>query len=76
VGAKGEKVRFRIYEERKGALLLDADFERMGCHDFHLTEANWANHVAYFSSALAIYDTLSAEYGPRCRLEPVYPAYQ
>ncbi len=75
VAAEGEKIRFRIYEERKGALLLDADFERRDCRSFRLTEANWVNRIAYFSSALAIYDTLNPEYGPRCRLEPVYPAY-
>ncbi|MGB3779698.1 MAG: hypothetical protein WA960_15155 [Tunicatimonas sp.] len=68
-------MRLRIYEDRKGALLLDADFEPRDCHDLRLTEANWAAHVAYFGGALAIYDTLNKEYGPRCRLEPVYPAY-
>lgn len=73
---KGERFRFRIYEARRGDLLLDADFEHRDCDAFRLTEANWTEHIISFGYALELNHKSGAEYGPRCRLEPIYPAYQ
>ena len=76
VSAEREKARFRIYESRRGELVLDADFECRGCNGFCVTETNWVENVAFFESALELNNLSEAEYGPRCRLVPVYPAYQ
>lgn len=76
VSVKAGRFRFRIYEARRGNLLLDADFEYRDCDAFRLTEANWTEHIINFGYALELGHTPEAEYGPRCRLEPVYPAYQ
>ncbi len=76
VAIRDKRMRFRIYEARRGKLLLDADFEHRDCHGWRLTESNWAEHVVSFGYALELTHEPDAAPGSRCRLEPVYPAYQ
>lgn len=68
-----EKVRFRIYRDWNGELILDADFKYKDCGIFKLTNINWTEHIAYFDETLVIYE--SSDLG-KCHLEPIYPAYQ
>jgi hypothetical protein len=76
VATQGKKMRFRIYEARRGKLLLDADFEHRDCNGWRLTDSDWAEHVQSFGYALELAPESDTTRGPRCRLEPVYPAYQ
>lgn len=76
VAIQEKRMRFRIYEDRRGKLLLDADFEHRDCNGVRLTESSWMNHVMSFGYALELEHPPDAKYGPRCRLEPVYPAHQ
>ena len=57
-------------------MLLDADFEHRDCGGFRLTESNWTEHIVAFGYALELEHPPDSAYGPRCRLEPVYPAHQ
>jgi len=74
VSIEKEKVRFRIYRDWNGDLILDADFEYQGCDEFRLTKSNWEEYVAYFGSAIELMNKSGVN--DRCRLEPVYPAYE
>lgn len=69
-----DKVRFRIYRDWNGDLILDADFEYQDCNTFYLTESNWAKYIAYFGNALEVYDNSTIQ--SKCKLVPVYPAYK
>lgn len=73
VSINRDRVRFKIYRDWNGDLILDADFEYKGCDSFILTESNWVTHIAYFGNALEIYET--SHPGNRCRLVPIHPAY-
>lgn len=73
VSLEKEKIRFKIYRDWNGELLLDADFKYADCGTFRLTKSNWVKHIAYFGNALEIYESSNA--GSRCRLEPIYPVY-
>ena len=72
VSIEKDTVRFRIYIDWNGDLLLDAYFKYEACHGFRLTDSNWENHVAYFGNAIEIYNSSGGS--SRCRLEPIYPA--
>ena len=72
VSITDKKVRFRIYRDWNGELLLDADFKYDGCAGFRLTSSDWTKHVAFFENYIHIYDHSA---GVNCKLLPVYPAY-
>ena len=67
-----DNVRFRIYRDWNGDLILDADFKYENCQLFRLTESNWSNHVAYFDEGIEIYDKSGSE---NCRLSLVFPPH-
>jgi len=67
-----DNVRFRIYRDWNGDLILDADFNYVDCHAFRLTESNWINHVAYFGEGIEIYEKSGVG---KCRLMPCSPPY-
>ncbi len=48
VSVEKEKIRFRIYRDWNGKLILDADFEYKGCTEFRLTKSNWIKCIAGF----------------------------
>lgn len=73
VSIKKEKVRFRIYQDWNGELILDADFNYRNCDNLKLTNSNWAEYISYFDESLKINETSNTN---KCRLEPIYPAYQ
>lgn len=68
VSIEKEKIRFRIYRDWNGELILDADFSYKDCNLTNLTETNWSEQIAYFDGELQLYNS-------KCRLEPVYPVY-
>ncbi|WP_068689381.1 hypothetical protein [Culturomica massiliensis] len=74
VDIKTDTIRFRIYRDWNGDLILDADFVYQNCNDLRLTEANWNEYVSYFDNALEIYSKFQSD-SSYCRLIPVYPAY-
>jgi len=74
VAIEKDKVRFRIYRDWNGDLILDADFEYKDCNDFRLTNSNWTEYIAYFGNTIELMD--KAGINERCRLEPIYPAYK
>lgn len=69
VSIEKEKIRFRIYRDWNGELILDADFNYIDCNTTKLTETNWSEQIAYFDEALKLNNG-------KCRLEPIYPAHQ
>lgn len=71
---KEDKVRFRIYRDWNGDLILDADFKYQDCGEFKLTEANWSDHIAYFGNVMMLYKRSIPD--QKCRLEPIYPAFE
>lgn len=74
VSIEKEKIRFRIYRDWNGDLILDADFEYKDCNEFRLSESNWSEYVSYFGNAIELMDKEGIN--ARCRLEPIYPAYE
>lgn len=48
VNMKNDTIRFRIYRDFDGALILDADFIPKTGNDLHLTRANWDSLIDYF----------------------------
>ena len=74
VSIEQEKVRFRIYRDWNGDLILDADFEYIDCNEFRLSKSNWTEYVSYYGNAIELMDR--EEINARCRLEPIYPAYK
>jgi hypothetical protein len=74
VSIKEDKIRFRIYRDWNGKLILDADFENGDCDSFRLTETNWTEYAGDFINGnIGIH--ISSNAGVKCRLVPVYPAY-
>lgn len=75
VDIKADTVRFRIYRDWNGDLILDADFVCKNCNKLQLTKANWNEYIAYFDgSALGIYNKPQSD-SSYCHLVPVYPTY-
>lgn len=72
VSIKNDTLRFKIYRDWNGDLLLDADFQYVNCNSFRLTKSNWVEHIAYFGEALEIYEKSNAG---KCRLTPITPVY-
>jgi hypothetical protein len=72
VSIKDNKIRFKIYRDWNGDLILDSDFKYDGCANFRLTESSWAKYIAYYENFIHLYDSSA---GLNCRLMPVYPAY-
>ncbi len=74
VSIEKDKARFRIYRDWNGDLILDADFKHKDCNEFRLSKTNWVEYVSYFGSAIELMNKDGIN--TRCRLEPIYPAYQ
>lgn len=73
VSVEKERIRFRIYRDWNGDLILDADFKYQNCNDFRLDESNWDMHIAYFENySFRLYDNGKPK---ECKLEPIYPVY-
>ena len=73
VDIKADTIRFRIYHDWNGDLLLDADFVSEKCNDLQLTKINWNEYITGFDGT-AIHTTILSD-NMYCRLVPVYPAY-
>lgn len=73
VSIEEKELRFRIYRDWNGDLILDADFEYKDCNEFRLSKSNWKEYVAYFGNSIELMDKEGIN--SRCRLEPIYPAY-
>lgn len=73
VSVEKEKIRFRIYRDWNGDLILDADFKYQNCDSFRLDESNWHKHIAYFENhSFILYNNGKPK---ECVLGPIYPAY-
>ncbi len=73
VSIEKEKVRFKVYRDWNGNLILDADFKYQNCDNFRLNESNWYKHIAYFENqSFILYNNGKPE---ECKLELIYPAY-
>ena len=69
-----EKVRFRIYQDWNGDLILDAVFEYKDCGTFRLTESSWKKCAGDFINGnIGIH--IDCNKDTKCRLEPIYPAH-
>ncbi len=66
-------LRFRIYRDWNGDLLLDADFQYVNCNSFRLTKSNWFEHIAFFEEALEICEKSNAG---KCHLIPITVYYK
>lgn len=74
VSVKENIVRFRIYRDWNGKLILDADFKYQECSNFRLNENNWENCAGDFINGnIGIH--VNCHDNIKCRLEPIYPAY-
>jgi hypothetical protein len=74
VSLKEDVVRFRIYRDWNGKLMLDADFNYQECSNFRLNENNWENCAGDFINGnIGIH--VNCHSNIKCRLEPIYPAY-
>jgi hypothetical protein len=73
VDIKADTIRFRIYHDWNGNLLLDADFVSENCNDLQLTKENWNEYITYFDGT-KIYTKIQSD-SSYCRLVPVFPAY-
>jgi hypothetical protein len=74
VSIKENIVRFRIYRDWNGDLLLDADFEYKNCGSFRLTSSNWVKCVGdYINGNIGIH--INCEDNNKCYLEPKYPLH-
>lgn len=73
VSIEKEKIRFRVYRDWNGDLILDADFKYQSCDDFRLDKSNWDKHIAYFENYnFTLYENDKPK---ECRLEVIYPVY-
>lgn len=73
VDIKADTIRFRIYQDWNGELLLDADFVSENCDDLLLTKTTWNEYIDYFDGT-KIYSKIQVG-GSCCRLIPIFPAY-
>ena len=73
VDIKADTIRFRIYQDWNGELLLDANFVSENCTDLLLTSTNWSEYIDYFDGT-KIYSKVQVGNG-YCRLVPVFPTY-
>jgi hypothetical protein len=69
-----QKIRFKIYRDWNGELILDADFVYVECDTFHLTKTNWIKCGGDFING-SIGIKTNCFNNINCRLEPIYPAY-
>lgn len=74
VEIRADTVRFRIYRDWNGNLILDADFVYENCNNLQLTKANWNEYIAHFGNALEFYIKNQSD-SSYCKLVPVFPAY-
>jgi hypothetical protein len=74
VALKEDTVRFRIYRDWNGELILDADFKYQECGSFRLNENNWEDCTGDFING-NIGINVNCHDNIKCRLEPIYPVY-
>jgi hypothetical protein len=75
VDIKADTIRFRIYRDWNGDLILDADFVSKNCNNLQLTKTNWNEYIAGFDGdALGICSKFQSD-SSYCQLVPVFPAY-
>lgn len=72
VELKKDTIRFRVYRDWDGELILDSDFKYSNCNNFRLTESNWNEYIAYFGNTLEIYENSNMG---KCRLLRINPSY-
>lgn len=76
VDIKADTIRFRIYRDWNGNLILDADFVYKNCNNLRLTKANWSEYIVGFDGeVLGIYSKFQSNSPPYCQIVPVFPAY-
>ena len=74
VSINENKVRFKIYRDWNGELVLDADFESKDCTNYRITKNNWIECSGDFINGdIGIH--VDCDSNLKCRLEPIYPAY-
>ena len=73
VDFKEDTIRFRLYADWNGELILDADFVYQKKDDTRLTKANWDKYLDFFDGeSIATNIIRDNRY---CHLIPVFPAY-
>jgi len=73
VDIKADTIRFRIYSDWNGDLILDADFVSENCNNLLLTKANWSEYITYFDGT-KLYSKIQLDSG-YSHLVPIFPAY-
>lgn len=73
VDIKADTIRFKIYRDWNGDLMLDADFVYENCNGLQLTKTNWVQYISFFDGT-KLYTRVVVN-GHYCRLVPVFPAY-
>ena len=74
VDFKEDTIRFRLYADWNGELILDADFVYQKKDDTRLTKANWDKYLNYFDGEV-ICTQIIRDDNRYCLLIPVFPAY-
>jgi len=69
VSIQDEVLRFKIYRDWNGELILDSYFKHYECEDFKITHANWKKHIAYFGNDLMLYEKNNIP--KECKLIPI-----
>jgi hypothetical protein len=73
VSVKKDTIRFRIYRDWNGDLMMDADFTYKDCGNLRLTKDNWNEYVTFFDGhTLNIYKKSDDSY---CQLNLIYPLF-
>jgi hypothetical protein len=76
VDIRADTIRFRIYYDRMGDLIFDANFIYENCSDFQLTQANWSEYIVGFDgNNLETCIKSKSDSSRYCQLIPVFPAY-
>lgn len=73
VDIRTDTIRFRIYRDWSGELILDADFVLGNCNILHLTRSNWDSCIDYFDGERLYYRTQTIN--SHLQLIPILPAY-
>lgn len=73
VDIRVDTIRFRIYNQSIGDLMLDADFVPANCDDLQLTKTNWNKYISFFDGTILYTKFVSNDH--YCRLVPIFPAY-
>lgn len=73
VNIRTDTIRFRIFNEWSGELILDADFVPNSNNNLHLTKSNWSSYVDFFDG-INIYCKNRIE-NSYLQLTSIFPAY-